>query len=423
VTPPRSRWLALALALSLALHVLAWLGMSRIGVPAMAARERGSQTVELELQELVKTRVVIGVPPTLPSPRPSPLKGERVKRSQGFSDERSRLTKNSPSPPQGERPGEGAMRPEVAFEPALPADSPRALSLDAPDRSFDTAGPDAKPGSGGETIVGEPVAEAPAIRGKRAQQAIDGWIEDDAASARVEDGLIDPYFAQAGRSMEAAFKEGEKHAKSSHGRGATAAQSFLSGWSQSAQRFAATGNPNEPAGDLQDIQQRAGTLPRGAGPDSSQGELSLHGGSPAGMASLLAFADGSSGGLVAVVELRQTGAGKVVDLVLRHGSGDADFDQWVLASIPEGLAKLEPPPADGAGIHAKGLHSLWAFEGHVSYMRKVSDANLKDDWWYAPVGTVVGAMAGHFDIGSSAPEYFDPRHPHFVVDAKLLRVY
>ena len=314
--------------------------------------------------------------------------------------------------------------PDEEGEGAFPIDAPKVLNLDAPVRSFAKPGAEEKVGSGGETIRGEPVAEAPEVRAKRAQAAIDGWVEDDEASQRVEQGLVDSYFADMGRSIEGAFKDGEKHARSSNGKGAAAAKSFLSGYAQSASHFGATGNPSAPAGDLQDMQQRYGILPPAPGPNPAQGELSPHGPSPAGMATLMSFADGSSGGgLVAVVELRQTKAGKIVELSLKHGSGDSGFDRWVLAEIPEGLAKVDPPPTDGAGIHEKGLHTLWAFEGHISYMRKVSDVNAKDDWWYAPIGTVLGAMAGHFDIGSSDVEYFDPRHPHFVVNAKLLRVY
>jgi hypothetical protein len=443
VNGSRSRSLALALALSLALHVLGWLVLSRTTLPALPPPPRGAQMVEIELQSAPKRPQ--SVPAMSSSARPErsgpPLDVARGERKSSLAP-KSSLTapKSSVAQPKpavatggppvrselsrGSLPAAAPLEQTSDAEPDFPVDAPKALVLEAPSRKFANPSPGERVGTGGETILGEPVAEAPAIREKRAQQAIDGWVEDDKASQRVEEGLVDSYFADIGKSIEGAFKDGEKHAKSSNGKGAMAAKSFLEGYASSASHYGSTGNPNAPAGDMQDMQQRYGLLPPSPGPDSSRGEMDPRGPSAAGMASLLNFADGSSGGgLVAVVELRQTKTGQVIELSLKHGSGDAQFDKWVLASVPEGLAKADPPPTEGAGIHEKGLHTLWAFQGHISYMRKVSDANAKDDWWYAPIGTVLGAMAGHFDIGSSDVEYFDPRHPHFVVNAKLLRVY
>ncbi len=423
----RSRSLVLALALSFALHLLGWLVLSRTSAAGAPPARRAAEPVEISVEERSRPSAPPSTSRAVPSLRPAPQGGERVKGSRPAPAVLRPIVVTRPAPPPGQRPTvaatpEGAAPSEA--ENPFPVDAPKALVLDAPVRDFGKPGAAEKVGSGGETIRGEPVAEAPEIRAKRAQQAIDGWIEDDEASQRVEQGLVDSYFADVGKSLEGAFKDGEKHAKSSSGKGAIAAKSFLSGYAQSASHFGSTGNPSAPAGDLQDMQQRYGLLPTLPGPSSAQGELAPRGPSPAGMASLLNFADGSSGGgLVAVVELHQTKTGTIVQLSLKHGSGDTKFDKWVLAEIPEGIAKLDPPPTEGAGIHEKGLHTLWAFEGHISYMRKVSDIDAKEDWWYAPLGTVLGAMAGHFDIGSSDVEYFDPRHPHFVVNAKLLRVY
>jgi len=292
--------------------------------------------------------------------------------------------------------------------------------LDAPFRAFGGTGGGGAADTGGETIVGMPAPESAQARAERARTTVGNWLADGAAEDRVDEGLVDDYYHSIGKSVEAAFADTEKHVRVKRGKGAVGAESALLAWADSASRYAATGSPTDRSPDLEDMRARYGLGPSSVGPDPGVNEQQRRVGSSG---SLLPFFDGSSGGLVVIVELRQQGDGKLIDVAIKRPSTDPDFDAWVLAEIPAGLATLPPPPAFGAGLHKEGLRSLWAFKGTVSYMRKVDDIKMKDDWWYLPAAAALAMVGGHFDLGNSNPEMIDLRHPHFVVSAKLLRVY
>lgn len=417
VAPSRSRAFAAAVLVSILLHALALWALWRVARrPLVPTAE--SQMVEIAMLDHLRAAPAARASTTL---RALPLVAHPAAHPHGSAyatpeenpTPASRFHDSSVSPGATASGSAGRSR-------GAPADLPKGLVLEVPFRSFGAASDGERPGSGGETIVGMPAPEAPGVRADRARHTVDGWLADGAAEDRVAEGLVDDYYRSIGKSVEGAFADTEKQVRVKRGKGAVGAENAFLAWADSASRYAETGSPTERSPDIEDMQARYGLGPSSVGPDPGVNEQQRR---VSPTASALPWFDGSSGGLVVIVEIRQQGDGKLLDVAIKRSSHDPDFDAWVLAEIPEGLAKLPPPPDFGPGLHKDGLRSVWAFEGKVSYMRKVDDIKMKDDWWYLPAAAALAMVGGHFDLGNSNPEMIDLRHPHFVVNAKLLRVY
>jgi hypothetical protein len=254
-------------------------------------------------------------------------------------------------------------------------------------------------------------------RGKR---NVEGWLNDAVAEARVQSGGIDGYFFTVRDALqESAQKDADRLLSGD------AKKDLVIAWQAGAQTYGKSGNPYAPG-------ERPGASPSVDGdtplnrwaerfPDSNAAALKQH--LEMGR-SLRDFADGKfSPGLLALVEVRQGGDGKLVDLTLRQPSGNVAFDAHVMKSAPEAIAPLAPPPPKGGGIHADGLHSLWSFEGKIVYKRKLSEVNLLKDGWYMALLGATGVATGTFDETTGDGEYPDFRYPHFQLKVKLLKVY
>jgi hypothetical protein len=126
---------------------------------------------------------------------------------------------------------------------------------------------------------------------------------------------------------------------------------------------------------------------------------------------------------MAVVDIRQTAQGKLVDLSLVKSSGNPLFDKFVLKSAPTAIESLPEAPANRPGIHPDGIRSTWAFEGRVTYKKKLSDMKLDKDGWYLAGMLPLSLLAGSFDEVTGVVEVVDLRNPEFVCKVRLLRVY
>ena len=289
----------------------------------------------------------------------------------------------------------------------------------------------------GETWRNEPggfpdpdaLRAAGAAEGKR---NIDGWLADGLATARARNG-VDPYFVDLGRAME---KEAAKEANKLLS--GDAAKDLLAAYQDGASRYTKTGNPYAAGaipgfapqidGDTplaQNAQKFQGSgmakgqslFGGGVGPDALRQKLEMG-------RSLRDFADGKFGnGLLAIVELRQGGDGRLVDLTLTEPSGNAAFDAHVLHTAPSAIGALGPPPEKGLGLHPEGLRTTWSFEGRIVYKRKLSDMSLLRDGWYLALMGMAGLTTGTFDELSGEVEVPDFRHPEFKLKVKLLKVY
>lgn len=434
---------AFALGLSLALHglaVLLLLWFMRHPRPAAPA-------VKVSLVRLPAMKPLS--PPPVPEARPAaPGPIARKRRAK-------KVAKPAEPPPA---PIASAPRP-----PSLPPDAPRAVpEVPAPAPEPDTGGaPVAESGLGriltspegarvveqfpeltpgipgaagkgpapsadphGHTLHNDPselpdpaaVAEAD---GQHAKAKLDAFIADELASIRVENGLVDPYFVQMRASLEEAARNPPNE------KGVSFVQKLARSWLDSARQYgrggspyAAGAQPEAPTqGSVQtplerEAEARPGTSAEGLARTLQQG------------ARLREFADGRfGGGLLAIVEIRQSSDGKYQGAVVLQSSGNRVFDAHVMRSAPLALESLEAPSAGAPGVRPDGIRSTWAFEGRVTYKKKLSDFELQKDWWYLLAMAPASLATGNFDEVTGEVDLVDLRNPQFLCKVKLLRVY
>ncbi len=394
--------LLLALLLSALLHASLWLLLPR-GLPAPP---RPREVVEIEVE--------------LPTPKSPPAaRAQRARPGAGAT----RPPPPSRTSPQLQRGGQHGARATGAraAEPGSRSstswgsagDSPRVPDLSLP---FSPSTAPTLHDPRGRLDVGESIAETAEAKAVRAKATVDGWLADARAEARVERGLVDPYFSREKLALEGAFaselRRGSPHLLAD----------FVKSWSSAARRYGANGSPRGP-GAVDDLAHREELPNLGGPPGDPRAPWAPNQGAIDAMQTMSGLSGENGAALVALVEIREGPRGELLGATLQRSSGDRGFDAWVLARIPLGLAKLAPPPASGEGLSPVGSRALWAFEGRLSFLRDAKDVKLSDDWWYLPLAVATGTMAGSFDVGSADPTFVDLRAAHFVVDAKLLRVY
>jgi hypothetical protein len=278
----------------------------------------------------------------------------------------------------------------------------------------------------GRTIRNDPSelpdpAAVAAYNAERARARVGGWISDDLAEIRVANGAVDGYFQDVRRKLEQAA------AKPPAFNTQPITEQLVSQYTTSARNYGATGSPFAGAPDTARkdevaLDEQARTdLSRGALQKTTAQQLRTFG--RAGQ-SLRDFADGKmTNGLLALVELRQARDGKLLGHLLVESSGSPVFDAHVMKSAPAALAELAPPPATGAGLHEDGMRSLWAFEGKVTYTKKIQDVKLDESWWYHAATLPLGLLTGGFDETTGDVYVVDLTDPQYSCKVRLLRVY
>lgn len=402
---PRQRTMSLAVAVSVLLHAgLLLIAVTRPAPPAPPTHEQ--KPLELTW---------IDVEPKKPEQRPAPPKAEP-----------------RPQPPKLARKPE--VQPPVTPSQRLADETPRKEVASAP-TAAPHAGPPGRPSdrllpgvnvlnpvmeeSHGHTLFNDGTVPDPRIA--RAEEEanvtaiVDGWAKDELALARVESGLVDPYFVDLRRTI------GSQIARSPDftdlGVAGTGKQ-IVSSWQAGAERYGKTGSPFEAPVMRSEPTEVPSALQREAdrgSPDARAMAMRLYAG-----ARFRDFGDGKLGAeLYAEVELRQGGNGALEKLELIRASGVPQFDRFVLDRATKAVSLLDP--LDG-GL-GKELRSVWGFHGRVAYNRAMRDVNVKDDWWYLAIAGATGMLTGKFDEVNGDAQYVDLRHPHYECTVKLLRVY
>lgn len=242
------------------------------------------------------------------------------------------------------------------------------------------------------------------------------FAEDDLATLRVENGLVHPYFSEIRSSLEKQMENPPVFEVK--GNGQRLAQNYL----KAAESYGATGTTGP---------SRRPPGPIGREPPTASERLeSISKGNPAhdSMRAFLAAGEAMqqlaepAPDLVIVLELQQTADGQLQSVQVVETSGNKAFDTYVLGAVPPALAKLAPPPAQALGVHPDGIRTLWAVEGRMVYLRKLSEMEKKDAW-YVATAAGLGVLAGRFDETTGDVYVIDVLNPKFVCRPRLLRVW
>jgi hypothetical protein len=238
-----------------------------------------------------------------------------------------------------------------------------------------------------------------------------GFVDDDIARLRVENGVVHPYFGQLRAALEKQLVGAPLFGTPS------TLQHMARTYRDEAARFGATGTPGGRAPPGPSATERLDALTRG---DTGYDGLRARG--RAGE-QLQQVAQGSRAtALIVTLELVQGPDGKLSSARVVDTSGNKAFDAYVLERVPPALAPLAPPPSGAPGVRPEGIRSLWEVEGRVIYLKKLKDLKGEDAWYTATMAAA-GLLAGTFEETTGDIYVIDLRNPRFQVRPRLLRVY
>ncbi|MDY7230015.1 energy transducer TonB family protein [Hyalangium rubrum] len=388
--------------------------------------------------------------PPPPAPRPEPLPPEPVRAPEPSAPEPPASPLTEPAEPSEPEPPAAEALPEPAEPPAVPEEAPPAsaapeppaaaepppalatapppdaplepkaqrpsLLPSSPDEGWSLPAPEAPRGR--TLYPDDPSLSPEALKAEeqaRVSARVQTWAEDDLAKLRVENGLVHPYFSEIRTSLEkqlenAPLFEAQKTMKDFAQR---MARSYMKG----AQQYGATGTTGRPPAE------------RG-GPTARERFEALSQGNPTHdrMRAFLAAGEAmqelaeSDPDLVVIVEMQQGPEGQLRSVKVVEPSGNKAFDRYVLEAVPPALTKLAPPPSQAMGVRPEGIRTLWAVEGRVVYLKRLSEMKGEDAWYVASAASL-GVLSGRFEETTGDIYVIDIRNPKFVVRPRLLRVW
>ena len=363
--------------------------------------------------------------PTPPAPRPPPVARPRPLKPAPL-----------PAPLPSEPPPEPTPAPEAPPASPAPAAEAPPTAPDAEDAPLTVdllprTPPPPAPDDEGWSLPGPPPPEAP--RGRtllpgdpslspevllaeekaRVTERVETWTQDQLAELRVKNGLVHPYFSQLRASMEKQMEDSPlfNEAKLS------IVQQLVTSYMEEAERYGAGANPGKPLNER-------------APPSGSERLEAISRGNPA-HDSLRAFlgagervqqlAD-SSPELVVIVEMRQALNGTLDSIKVVETSGNKAFDKYVLDAVPPALVQLTPPPPEATQGRTRGIRTLWAVEGRVVYLKRLSEMEGEDSL-YLVGAAALGLLAGRFEETTGDIYVIDVRNPTFDIRPRLLRLW
>jgi hypothetical protein len=201
-------------------------------------------------------------------------------------------------------------------------------------------------------------------------------LQEAASDYRVRTGLVDTYFAELASAL------GQGAASPPPGtQGASFVEGVLSTWSRAAKAYGETGTPGGPGPSGRPPAGHAGEFSlRAEGNMAASNLVDLERRQRAG-ASFRDFAEGRFGeGIVALVQLRHAGDGKLESLALVRSSGHDAFDDFALETASASAGKVGAAPRPLLGVDAAGFRTLWSFEGRVTFLtvKKPRELTLRD---------------------------------------------
>jgi hypothetical protein len=443
----RLRRLGWAGLLSLVLHAVVLLLLWRVApTPSVRPGPSREKAVEVEIRTVPPVARVTPPPPDtepLPPPKPPGPKTAPPKPAGPKPAPPEVARREPPATPAPE--GPEAPPPEPP-PPAPPPDAPRLADREpAPDSDRPTADaplarapgspplnllppssatggviistPENSRGEGRTVRPGDPSLSAEArtqAEHARVSDRVQDIVQERQARDRVDTGRIHPYFGQLRAKLEQQMDAPPLFDMPS------VPKQMLYSYAEKARRFGAMGStgdvnlPRQAPRPSELLDQRARSEPA---------FKRLRGQAQAGE-ELQDFAHGvSTLKLTVTLELLQAPDGVLREVKLISRSGNPAYDDYVLQSVPTALSKFPAPPSDALGVHADGIRSVWAVEGRVVYVRKLSEMKKGSDSVYLAALAAMGLLAGGFEETTGEVHVIDVRNPHFECRSRLLRVY
>ncbi|MFB1481885.1 TonB C-terminal domain-containing protein [Corallococcus sp. RDP092CA] len=314
--------------------------------------------------------------------------------------------------PDGDRPGVDAPR----AQPSGPL-SPNLLPSPGSSTGVIITTPENSRGGGRTLRPGDPSLSAEALAAEehaRVSERVQGIVDERRARDRVDTGRVHPYFGTLRAQLEKQMDAPPLFDMPSF------PKQLMYAYAEKARQFGATGSPGSTPG-LRRAPRPGEVLAKRT--RDEPGYDRLRGLSQAGE-ELQDFAHGvSTMKLTVTLELNQGPDGLLREVKLISRSGNRAYDDYVLQAVPPALGKVPAPPEDAMGVHTDGIRSVWAVEGRIVYVRKVSDMKKGTDNVYLAALAAAGLLAGNFDETTGEVYVVDVRNPHFECRSRLLRVY
>ncbi len=376
-------------------------------------------------------------PPT-PAPLPAPLPSEQAPVSEApapseqapVSEAPPEELPVSPPPQPPPAPAEEASPPPAEAVPSAPAEPPAAedaplveatplpsLLPPMPEGGWSLPTPEKPEAPRGRTLrPGDPSLSPEVLRAEeqaRVAERVQTWMEDDLAQLRVRNGLVHPYFGELRASLEKQLENSPFFDEALNSIVQQAVRSYM----EEAERYGASGNPGRPLHERAPLtaSERLETLSRG---DPAHNGLRAFIGAGERVQQLAE----SKPELVVIVEMQQALDGQLSSVKVVETSGNKAFDKYVLEAVPPALVKLTPPPPEATGGRTQGIRTLWAVEGRVVYLKRLSELEGEDSWYVASAAAL-GLLAGRFEETTGDIYVIDVRNPRFVVRPRLLRLW
>ncbi|MBZ4397979.1 TonB C-terminal domain-containing protein [Myxococcus sp. AS-1-15] len=353
----RSSW-SIAVVLSLLLHAALFVALSRMSGPVPARRTATVTELDIVYVPMKAPRQVAtpapATSPSAPQPPKPPRKAERPPTDIAKAPATPPPSPSTEPSQVAQAPGGGKTEDAPGSE-ELPADAPRASgpAISLMPKGW-VGGMPVGPSQSGRTLRnnGDAGTDPSVIAREQAEEAqarVDGWAADAAASARAESGAVNPYFT----NLQDRFAKKLVNPPSPDLK--VLASRMKREQVDAVKRFGETGSPYVATKRDRRLEER----------NRMQAAVE------AGRAANMFMVDVTEPilALAAVVEVRQTREGELVDLRVLEGSGDPKFDQWAVAHLKEALASADAPPESGHGLRSDGLRSRWRLEEYVGNPR------------------------------------------------------
>lgn len=389
---------AVALVVSLLLHLLVWLGFLS-----------HSLNVETPVSPEKPLEVTIVTVPA----ESAPVSGAGEEAAPEKSTASKKAARNRPATPPLE------LSPDPPPLAGAAKDIPR-LAVKTPSWLLPGLGQDrGEPAFHGQTEVndgGLREEDDPQWQAARAEVTTKAWAKGALAEARAQNGIVSPYYYDLRHKLQELTGKPPPFKSEPTSAVEKVVQATWDSWSDARERYGKTGQPYaEPEGYNPNYEVPAQIQRMAEQGDrvAKQIQMQLY-----ARARLRDLGEGRMGvELEARVQLKQGNDGAVRSATLIKSSGSKSFDAFVLEKTPMATHALVDAGVLDVG---KERSSIWAFIGNITYYHSMDEAKSLDEKLWA--NAKAGLLGAKFEEMTGTREYIDLMRPVYNCRVKLISV-